>query len=373
MSLFYRSFMAATVCVWMCTFFSCKWGDQGYWNEENCHMDTGSTINIDVKDALNSYKTSSTLLNLLIAYNGMNHSLDLFNISDKSFIASHKLESDGPFGLGIIRKLHFYSTDSIFIFSENKVFICDTSFDHCSAIPLPGETNPVSGFNPERYYIHWGLRGVNPFYFKGSVYLPCIKLDEKTEAGLKPLCCKYDIPSGSAEMIDIPEEIKGPDTWYGILDQVNYSLFDSFLYFGFRYSPDIYRYDLNSKIFQPVYLSDIGENPPSKRDGSMDYPVFNIMNYYTYHELKITPGGTLQAIFNKPGKESPKTGRKVINEMFLRAIHLADSHKSAEELLILSKLDPFKGILYNNAIYFPLDKPDSENLMRLHGYELVCK
>lgn len=351
---------------------SCKGNHFTNFSGKNCAFDTSSRVKIFVRNAVISYKTTSTHFDLVAAYNGMNHSLDLFNLSENKLVTSHKLDSDGPDGISMVRKIYFYSTDSIFLFSENKVFIVDTSFSDLSVLPLPGEGRPVSGFNPETFFIHWGLRGVNPYYFNGSLYLPCIALNEKIMPGLKPLCCIYDIHSGSAEILFIPGHIKDPDSWYGVLDRVIFSGRDSFLYFGFNYSPDIYRVSLPSGKFEPVYLSDVGENPMAKRDGSMDYPVFNIMNYFAYHDLKITEEGNLNIIFNQPGKENPKTGQKIINKMMLRVINLIDQYE-AEDALILSRLDPFKSIIYKNAVYFPVDKPDSEDIMMLHGYELECQ
>lgn len=76
---------------------------------------------------LNSYQVFSNYsedeINKLVAYNGVKHSLDFFDLDSSKVIKSEQLFYDGPNGVGEISSMFWHNPDSVFMFERGKVHI----------------------------------------------------------------------------------------------------------------------------------------------------------------------------------------------------------------------------------------------------------
>lgn len=98
------------------------------------------TLSIKINEnLLSDYDVFSICDNQFMAgYNNVRHTLDFFDIKNLRFIRTVNLDSEGPNGIQRIAALDFVSFDSIFLLSENFIYLLDSIGDVTRKVGING-------------------------------------------------------------------------------------------------------------------------------------------------------------------------------------------------------------------------------------------
>lgn len=112
---------------------------------------------------LNSYQVFSNYsennINKLVAYNGVKHSLDYFDLDSSKVIKSEQLFYDGPNGVGAVSSMFWHNPDSIFMFERGKLHLFTERSQKVNSIDLyhlfadKDLGDPVFNFYFKLYYL----------------------------------------------------------------------------------------------------------------------------------------------------------------------------------------------------------------------------
>ena len=198
------------------------------------------------------FKTDS--LDYFYGYNQPLHRIDIFCLSDKSFIKSIPLSIDGPNSLELPFDFFVHKPDSIFYYGANYSLDIITELGELVAKNLLPSTRNVSGIgkqnvgylsDPILFKLYFDSRSSSVFFHSYSME----SIPNKEEYYQAPILVEINLETGEAKdyPFHFPDSYLMDGEYLGEYMNPNIVMEDSLIIFSFPNSPVINVYDRNSK------------------------------------------------------------------------------------------------------------------------------
>lgn len=232
--------------------FSCRKTDNKATENQQKHTLSISETNIKIpidENTLSSYQIISTFREdngeeCIFAYNGLTHAIDVFNVDNKSFIHI-QLEAEG--GNGILKNvsgMHIHNSDTIWLYSQGLLYLCNNVGEVKKSIKLPYPDNGFimidTNFSTTTSKLYYNKVRNSVFY------LTVNNIDDN----ISYTVFEYDINTGKYGVFPI----KGNDieaesgTNYGWKQFPNVTYSEMYINYNFPITSNVYRINIeNSK------------------------------------------------------------------------------------------------------------------------------
>lgn len=244
-------------------FLSCNRSDKAYVNLET---KLKGDLNIDIKFESFSIPIDSITYNryacfsnfnlnncdYLAGYNGKIHSIDIFNLTNRTFLKHLFLNKDGPNQLSFVSGLYVINWDSIIVYSDFDVCIIDSSGNIKYKRDLSKIAIKESGFSRSLSSTY----STNMFYSeeRNSIFLIYTPRNVKfwSESFLKiPFLAEFNLTINTLELVPVyysnffVENSFVADSYEPFV-----KIFKNKIYYCFSGESNIYSFDLDTKVLE---------------------------------------------------------------------------------------------------------------------------
>ena len=104
---------------------------------------------------INSYKATQLIKQdgreKMVAYNDIMHGIDVIDLEQKAMSDFVRLKKEGPEKIAKVRGFYYVNKDSVFIFTDFKIFLIDMEGGFKQVIEVNSERSKINGLDFSEY------------------------------------------------------------------------------------------------------------------------------------------------------------------------------------------------------------------------------
>ncbi|MCR9102798.1 MAG: DUF4221 domain-containing protein [bacterium] len=303
-----------------------------------CTIDSTQLVKIPMSsEMINSYKATQLIKQdgreKMVAYNDVMHGIDVIDLEQKAMSDFVRLKKEGPEKISKVRGFYYVNKDSVFIFTDFKIFLIDMEGGFKQVIEVNSERSKINGIDFSEYLHNVSQKRGRPVYFDRNtnfLYFPLryYRYDKFTipeyYARENSLCGRLNINTLKFEELDIHYPDIFREKSFGLMSSPNFLFLEDKIIYNFKTSSKIYIYDIASgktgvKKAPSAYAPEEAEAYYGST-GAEDELIPHATNNPEYRELKYIPEQRqyYRAVVNTHPTEAPKKASyfTVMDEQF---------------------------------------------------------
>lgn len=272
-----------------------------------CTIDSTQLVKIPMSsEMINSYKATQLIKQdgreKMVAYNDIMHGIDVIDLEQKAMSDFVRLKKEGPEKISKVRGFYYVNKDSVFIFTDYKIFLIDMEGGFKQVIEVNSERSKINGLDFSEYVTDVNQEKGRTMFFDLSthfLYFPLryYRYDQNTipehYARENSLCGRLNINTLKFEKLDIHYPDVFREKSFGLLSSPNFLFLRDKIIYNFKTSSKIYVYDIASgktvvKEASSAYAAAEAEAYYGST-GAGDELILHVGNNPEYRELKYIP------------------------------------------------------------------------------------
>ncbi|WP_282776738.1 DUF4221 family protein [Phaeodactylibacter xiamenensis] len=272
-----------------------------------CTIDSTQLVKIPMSsEMINSYKATQLIeqdgREKMVAYNDIMHGIDVIDLEQKAMTDFVRLKKEGPEKIAKVRGFYYVNKDSVFVFTDFKIFLIDMEGDFKQVIEVNSERSKINGLDFSEYVLSVNQKKGRPVYFDRNtnfLYFPLryYRYDQNTipehYARENSLCGRLNINTLKFEKLDIHYPDIFREKSFGLLSSPNFLFLEDKIIYNFKTSSKIYVYDIASgrtavKEAPSAYAPKEAEAYYGST-GAGDEQIHHVTNNPEYREFKYIP------------------------------------------------------------------------------------
>lgn len=190
-------------------------------------------------------------LNALTGYNSANHSIDIWDLKNSTFLKGIYLESEGPKAINDVKSFYLINYDSLVILTNYAFFIIDSTNEIIEKISINKGTAGLAGINFDSLQIFNDANDRNRIHYNNqSIYFSIKEFNNDFYAYNHSIIGKINLNTKLVTLLPIKHDKRYKNNSYGLFDKQNVTYLEDKIIINFPISNDIYIYSYDGSLIE---------------------------------------------------------------------------------------------------------------------------